>query len=77
MSHIIKLENREVIASSWPQCLSLWSYVYGFQDFVRRFSKTNIFGTATEKERGRHIYVLMEGHVLFLKHPNKLFEAKL
>ena len=53
----------------------LWSYVYGFQDLVRRFSKPNIFGTA--KERGCHIYVLMHGHALFLKHPDKLFEAKL
>ena len=47
------------------------------QDFVRLFSKTYIFGTATEKERGHHIYVLMGGHVLFLKHPNELSEAKL
>ena len=47
------------------------------QDFVRLFSKTYIFGTATEKERGQHIYVLMGGHALFLKHPNELFEAKL
>ena len=47
------------------------------QDFVRLFSKTNIFGTVAEKERRRHIYVLMDGHVLLLKHPNKLFEAKL
>ena len=30
-----------------------------------------------KKERGRHIYVLMHGHALFLKHPDKLFEAKL
>ena len=44
---------------------------------VFRFSKTNVFGTATEKERGRHFHVLMDGHVLFLKHINKLFEAKL
>ena len=44
---------------------------------MRQFSEINIFGTATEKERGRHIYVLMDGHVLFLKHPNELFEAKL
>ena len=51
--------------------------MFVFQDLMRQFSETNIFGTATEKERGRHIYVLMEGHVLFLKHPNKLFEAKL
>ena len=36
-----------------------------------------IFGTATEKDRGRHIYVLMDGQLLFLKHPNKLFEVKL
>ena len=77
LSHIIELENREVISSSWPPWLSLWSYVNGFQDLVRRFSKPNIFGTATEKERGRHIYVLMHGHALFLKHPDKLFEAKL
>ena len=53
------------------------SYVYGFQDSVRGFSKTNISGTPTEKERGRHVYVLADGHVLFLKHPNKLFEGKL
>ena len=52
-------------------------YVYGFQDFVPRFSKIKIFETATKKERGRNIYALMDGHVLFLKHPNKLFEAKL
>ena len=30
----------------------------------------------TEKE-GRHVHVLMDGHVLFMKHPNKLTEAKL
>ena len=77
MFHIIKLENREVISNSWPPCLCLWSYVYGFQDFVHRFSKINIFGTATEKELRRHIYVLMDVHVMSLKHPNKLFEAKL
>ena len=40
------------------------------------FSKVNIFGTATEKEWGRHVHVLMDGHVLFLKHTNKLLESK-
>ena len=44
---------------------------------MRQFSRINIFGTVTEKEQGRHIYALMDVHVLFLKHPNKLFEAKL
>ena len=68
LPRIIKLDNQEVISSS---------YVYGFQDFVRGFSKTNIFGVPTEKERGRHVYVLTDGHILFLKHPNKLFEGKL
>ena len=68
LPRIIKLDNREVISSS---------YVYGFQDSVRGFSKTNISETPTEKERGRHVYVLADGHVLFLKHPNKLFEGKL
>ena len=77
MPHIIKLENREVISISWLPCLSLWSYVYGFQDFARRFSKANIFGTATEKEREHDIYALMDGDVLFLRQPNKLFEVKL
>ena len=66
-----------MISISWPSCLSLWSYTYDFQDFVRQISEINIFGTATEKERGRHIYVLIDGHVLFLKHPTKLSEAKL
>ena len=31
----------------------------------------------TEKERGHHVHALMDGHALFLKHPNNLFEAKL
>ena len=44
---------------------------------MRRFSKINIFGIATEKERGRHVSILMDGHVLFLNHPNKLIAAKL
>ena len=44
---------------------------------VFRFSKTDVIGTAREKERERHVHVLMDGHVLFLKHLNKLFEAKL
>ena len=45
--------------------------------FSLSFPKTNVFGRATEKEWGRHVYVLMDGHVLFLKYPNKLFEPKL
>ena len=44
-----------------------------FQGLMPWFSKTNIFGTAAEKERGRLVYVLMCGQ----KHFNKLFEAKL
>ena len=44
---------------------------------MRQFSKTNIFEIVTETERGRHVYVLMDGHVLFLNHPNKLIAAKL
>ena len=32
---------------------------------------------ATEKERGRYAHVLMNSHVLLLKHLNNLFEAKL
>ena len=43
---------------------------------MRQFSEINIFGTATEKERGRHIYVLIDGHVLFLKRPTKFPDAK-
>ena len=43
--------------------LIFMEYVYSFQDFVRRFSKTNIFRTATEKERERHIYVHVTGTV--------------
>ena len=31
----------------------------------------------TEKELGRSAHVLMDSHVLFLKHSNKLFVAKL
>ena len=60
-----------MISSSW-----LKFYVYGFQDLTGLFSKVNIFGTATEKEWGRHVHVLMDGHVLFLKHTNKLLESK-
>ena len=44
---------------------------------VFRFSKTDIIGMAREKKRGRHVHVLMDGHVLFLKHLDKLFAAKL
>ena len=44
-----------------------------FQGLMPWFSKTNIFETAAEKERGRLVYVLMDGQ----KHFNKLFEAKL
>ena len=53
------------------------SYVYGLQNFALWFSEANIFRAVTEKVRGRLDYVLMDGHVLFLKQPNKLFEAKL
>ena len=31
----------------------------------------------TENKRGRSVHVLIDGHVLFLKHTNKLFEVKL
>ena len=44
-----------------------------FQGLMPWFSKTNIFETAAEKERGRLVYVLMDGQ----KHFNKLFESKL
>ena len=32
---------------------------------------------STEKERQRQVQVVMDSNVLFLKHPNNLFEAKL
>ena len=48
-----------------------------FSGFGCLFFKTNIFRIATEKERGRYAHVLMNSHVLLLKHPNNLFEAKL
>ena len=44
---------------------------------VFRFSSANILATTTEKERGCHVHVLMEDYDFFLKHLNKLFEAKL
>lgn len=61
----------------WFQADGHHVYVYGFKDLVRWFSKTNIFGMVTEKERRRYVHIRMNGHVFFLKHPKKLFEAKL
>ena len=73
---VILLVHTVQFFKNWSH-FSKWSSGFGLQDLVRLFSKTDIFGTTTEKERGCYIQVLMNGHFLFLKQPNKIFEAKL